>query len=227
MPSKGVFYGTVTILVALLLISSTFALLYYNRYQQEITQNQRYVGELNSALASYRALSGSFDSSLRDYNTTLSLLVAAVANLNTSTPAYRSASVAISSLWNSFRELAAVSGKEVLTYGAHMLVDYGNGTRHWYNETTIEPGWNAYVVTLVLLGGNVQATWYPQYGEHFLTGINGVSATASKSWFVWEYGKGGWTASQTGADGIQTHNGTTIAWTLCSYDVSFNPTCKP
>jgi len=227
MPSKGVFYGTVTVLVAFLLVTSTFAVLYYNQYQQEVLQNQRYVGELNAALASYRSLSGSYDTSLRDYNTTLSLLVAAVANLNTSTPAYRNASVAISSLWISYRALARVAGEHVLTYAARMLVDYGNGIRHWYNDTAIKPGWNAYVVTLVLLEGNVQATWYPQFGEHFVTGINGVPSTASKSWFIWEYAGGGWTASQTGADQIPMHNGTTIAWTLCGYDVSFNPTCKP
>ena len=225
--SKGTFYGTVGVLVALLLISSMAALTYYNQYQQQSTETERYVGELSTALASYRSLAGSYSSSLRDYNTTLSLLAAAVANLNTSTPAYMNAGTALSSLWKSYQSLASSFEPKVLAYGVHMLVDYGNGTRHWYNDSSSQPGWNAYVLTLVLFDGNVQATWYPQFGEHFVTGVNGVTGTESESWFVWEHGSQGWSASPTGADGIHIHNGTVFAWTLCGYDASFNPACTP
>lgn len=221
------FYGMVVTFVALLLISSTTALIYYGQYQQEAGQNQRYVVELDAALASYRSLSGSFDSSLGDYNRTLSLLATAVANLNTSTPAYRNASMALSSLWASYQSLASISGKKAIVYGVGMLVDFGNGTKRWYNDTSVQPGWNGFVVTLVLLNGKVEASWYPQYDEHFVTGVDGVSQTGSKSWFVWEYGEGKWSAPPTGADQISINNGTIIAWTLCGYDINFNPTCTP
>jgi hypothetical protein len=227
MVSKGAFYGIVVILVALLLISSALALIYFNEYQQEVTQNHSYVGELNTALASYRSLSGSYNSSLSEYSTTLSLLATAVANLNTSTPAYKNASIALASLWNSYQRLASFSGRRALVYGTSMLVDFGNGTRRWYNGTTIQPGWNGYVLSLVLLKGNIQAIWYPQYGEHLVTGIDGVPQTASSSWFVWQFSHASWTASQTGADQLRINNGTVIAWTLCGYDTNFNPTCSP
>ena len=227
MVSKGAFYGIVVTLVSLLLISSALALIYFNEYQQEVAQNHSYVGELDTALASYRSLSGSYNSSLSGYSTTLSLLTTAVANLNTSTPAYMNASIALASLWNSYQKLASISGRRALAYGTSMLVDFGNGTRRWYNGTTIQPGWNGYVVSLVLLNGNVQAVWYPQYGEHLVTGIDGVPQTSSSSWFVWQFSNGSWMASQTGADQIRINNGTVIAWTLCGYDTNFNPTCSP
>jgi hypothetical protein len=226
-PSRSVFLGVVAVLVALLIMSSSLAALYYGQYRQANTQNQNYAEELSGALASYRSLSGSFNSSLRDYNTTLSLLTIAVANLNTSTPAYQNATTALSSLWSDYQQLASVSGRRALIYSVHLLVDFGNGTRRWFNDTSVDPGWNGYVASLVLLKGNIQATWYPQYGEHFVTGIDGTSQTASKSWFFWEFGGASWAASQSGADEFQVNNGTSIAWTLCPYDANFNPTCTP
>jgi len=227
MPSKGVFYGVTAVLVALLVISATTAAVYYGQYQSSSSQDQRHVDELSAALASYYSLSGSFNVSLGDYNRTLSLLAASIASLNTSTPVYQQASSALSALWSTYQQLAASNGRRVLAYDVHMLVDFGNGTRRWFNDSTAQPGWNGYVVSLVLLNGTIGAAWYPQYGEHFVTAIDGVPSSASTSWFVWEYTGGGWTASQTGADQLQVYNGTTIAWTLCGYDGSFNPTCQP
>jgi hypothetical protein len=226
-PPKGLFYGVVVLLVALLVVSSTAALYYYGENEQTGSQRQQYVGELGNALASYRSLSAKYNASLSDYNTTLSLLADAVANLNTSTPAYRNASLELSSLWNSYQQLASFSGRKALVYGVHMLVDFGNGTRRWLNDTSIQPGWNGYVASLVLLRGNLQAAWYPQYGEHLITSVGGVLQTSSTSWFFWEFSGGRWTLSATGADQLQIYNGTSIAWTLCGYDASFRPTCVP
>jgi len=227
MPSKGIFYGAVSVLLALLLLVSTVAIYYYGQNQEAATQNQIHVDELDTALATYRALSGEYNSSLAGYNASLSLLTVAVGNLNTSTPAYRNASVALSTLWASYQRLAGYSGRKALTYGVQILVNFGNGTSRWYNDTRIQPGWNGYVTTLVLLDGEVQADWYPQYGEHLVTGLGGVSQTSATSWFFWEFGGSGWSLASTGADGLQMDNGTTVAWTLCGYDSNFNPTCTP
>lgn len=227
MVSKGLFYGVVVTLVALLLISSFLAFTYYVEYQQGASQNKKDIQELSTALASYRSLSSSFNSSLSDYNRTLSLLATAVANLNTSTPAYHDASLALSSLWASYQNLASGNGRKALVFGVHMLVNFENGTRKWYNDTAAQPGWNGYVVTLVLLKGNVQATWYPQYGEHLVTGLGGMPQSASKSWFLWSSNGGKWTQSQVGVDQLPIDNGTSFAWTFCAYDANFNPKCSP
>jgi len=225
--SKGVFYGTAILLVALLVISSTAAAVYYGVSQSEASQNQQYVGELNTALTSYSSLSGSFNSSLEGYNRTLSLLAAAVGSLNTSTPAYRNASLALSSLWNSYQELAAANGRKALVYDVDLLVDFGNGSLKWFNDSAAQPGWNGYLTTLVLLKGDVQAGWYPQYGEHFVTGLDGVSQTSSNYWGVWQFEGGKWSYLQTGADLLDVRNGTTMAWALCGLDASYYPTCTP
>ena len=225
--SRGTFYGVVVVLAALLLISSTTAAIYYSDYQQEAAAVQSDQTELSLALANYHSLGGLYDASLNDYNQTLGLLADAVSGLNTSTPAYSTAAAELASLWSSYQALAAGSGQKPLAYDVSMRVDYGNGTSRWYNETTTQPGWNGYVVTLVLLDGNLQATWYPQYGEHLVTGLNGVNQTATESWFVWVLSDGRWEVSPTGADQMRVDNGTVLAWTLCGYDASFIPSCTP
>lgn len=215
------------VLVALLLITSAFAAIYFSEYQQEVSLDQHHQTELTVALADYNSLLYLYNYSLRDYNQTLSLLAGAVSNLNTSTPAYLTAASDLASLWASYQTLSSGNGHRALVYNVRMLVSYGNGTEHWYNDSTAQPGWNAYVTTLVLLDGNLQATWYPQYGEHFVTGINDVNQTASQSWFIWSFGDGKWSPLATGSDQLQVVNGTVIAWTLCGYDSNFNPTCTP
>ncbi len=221
------FYGTVSVLVVLLIMTSSLTLYYYGQEQQSAAQNQKYVGELNTALASYESLSGSFNSSMSDYGRTLNLLSSAVAKLNTSTPAYMNASVALASLWSSYERLSSLSGKKAIVYEVNVLLDFGNDTTKWYNNTSIQPGWDGYVATLVLLKGNVQATWYPQFGEHFVTGLDGVPQTSTASWFFWDSTGGNWSLAPTGADGLQVNNGTSMAWTFCGYDINFNPTCRP
>lgn len=229
MVSRGAFYGVVVVLVALLLLASFTAIDYYGQYQNASSAAEARGVELGVALARYNSLAGQFNSSLSEDYTTISLLAQAVASLNTSTPAYRTASGDLADLWRSYQSLVDAGGGKLLAYDVHMLVDYGNGTLRWYNDSTAQPGWNAYLATLVLLDGSLNATWYPQFGsgEHFVTAINGVPGTGSLSWSIWTYGGNQWTYSQVGADLIQMQNGTTIAWALCGYNSSYQPTCVP
>ncbi len=109
----------------------------------------------------------------------------------------------------------------------NMLVDFGNGTKIWYNGTSFQPGWNLYQATLVLTGGRMDSTWYPQYGEHYIYGIFGVENTQSDFWFLWSYSSSGWNTTQVGADDIQVTNGTSYAWTFCGMNTQYQPTCTP
>jgi hypothetical protein len=225
--SRPTFYGVLAILAAGFLVSSSLAVFYYYQYQDQASVSQRYANELTTALSRASSLSTNLDASLADYRATLSLLADAIANLNTSAPVYVNASNALASLWTSYRTLADLSGGGAVAYSVDIKTDFGNGTRSWRNGTLVEPGWNGYVVTLAVFSGRVQAVWYPQYQEHFVTGIDGVASSSSNSWFVWEYQGGSWQLLTTGADSLHAYNGTMIAWTLCGYDVTFNPVCTP
>ncbi len=100
------------------------------------------------------------------------------------------------------------------------LVNYGNGTTKWYNETNIPSGWNFYQLTLYLVGCNVQAQSYgPPLNEHLVTGINGVIKQGTYSWTLWEFCQkhSAWVFSPVGVDLIHVENGQTLAWV---YEVS-------
>lgn len=227
MPSNRTQNGVIVLLVALLLVSSSLAALYYGRYQEQTSDTNSYVKELKEALVEYSQLSSSYRSSLEGFNRTISLLTDALSNLNTSTPAYLEGSQALGTLWNQYLALASKGGTGPARYSASMLIEFGNGTKRSFTGEMMQPGWNAYMATLVILNGSVQATWYPVWQEHYVTAIEGVSGVGTTAWFVWSLNGTHWELAPTGADAIQVHNGTTFAWTLCSYDQSFKPDCSP
>jgi hypothetical protein len=227
---KATFYGVVALLLALSLITSSLAMIYYFQDQQQTSETQRYVAELDSALERYASLSSSYASALDGYNSTIWLLSDALSNLNTSTLAYQQGSRALASLWLNYLNLTK-GEKGRISYSVDILIAFGNGTRRWHNGTAVQPGWNAYVATLVVAGGDVKATWYPSYGEHLVTGIEGVvnNPSEDEGWFLWTLNPtGGWKTASVGADQIPMFNGTTLAWTYCSFDPNtYAPLCSP
>jgi len=131
------------------------------------------------------------------------------------------------------RDAAAVRSAES-RYGtvmtANLLIDFGNGTRHWYNGTRIQPGWNLYTETLAVTNGKVNATCCA-YGSHFVTGIAGVQSTpgSTKSWTVWTFNStSSWQQADVGVDELGVSNDSVYAWTFCAYNpITYVPLCSP
>ena len=147
------FYMAITVMVALLVIVSAVAGLYYYQYSQAQSLNSSYVSELN--------------------------------RLN-------------------------------VRYLSDVLIDYGNGTRHWYNSTNIQPGTNFYVETQIITGGQINATYYPEYQSHLVTAINNVGNTNSLYWFLWTYNSTAlWQQASVGPDLLPVTNGSIFAWSYC------------
>ena len=111
-----------------------------------------------------------------------------------------------------------------------VLLDFGNGTLAWHNDTVVPTGANAYVATVIASRGIVNATYYPPpYAEHLVTGIDNVQNTQDRSWFVWTYDEtAAWQAAQVGADDLAASNGSIFAWTYCDYNsTTYTPSCTP
>jgi hypothetical protein len=112
----------------------------------------------------------------------------------------------------------------------NVLLDFGNGTLLWRNDTQVPTGANAYVATVIAAHGIVNATYYPPpYSEHLVTGIDNVQNSQQQSWFIWTYnGTVGWQAAQVGSDDLAVSNGSIFAWTYCNYDsATYLPSCTP
>jgi len=220
-------YGVIAVLLAGLIISSGFGAYYYYQYGQQSQIANHYVSDLSDAATQYNQLATQYNSALGLDNQTFALLAGTVGALNTSLPIYAQASSQLSGLWSSYLKLKPQSAH---VYSADILLNFGNGTRLWYNNSQIQPGWNLFTATVVLTHGSVQAPFYPNLGggEHFVSGIDGVSNSKTTFWFIWTYDKtSSWKFAQVGADQLPVYNGSIFAWTYCGADSSYNPTCKP
>jgi hypothetical protein len=116
------------------------------------------------------------------------------------------------------------------TQTTDILLDFGNGTLLWHNDTQVQTGANAYVATVIVAHGVVNATWYEApYNEHLVTGIDNVQNTAQQSWFIWTYNStASWRVAQVGADELPAITGSVFAWTYCNYNsTTYAPSCTP
>jgi len=222
-------YGVVLVLVALLIISAISGIYYYEFGQATQSKNQ-YVSELVTANSQYDKLASNYNSALSLDNKTLSLLAGTIAVVNTSLPIYKQTSGELSQLWSQYLSLKPAKSS---LYSADILIDFGNGTSHWYNNTQVQPGWSLFTTTVVLTNGNLQAPLYYITGsgwEHFVSEIEGVSNSNSnnKYWWMCTYNRpGGWTTASVGADLLPVYNGSIFAWTYCGMSSSYAPTCTP
>ena len=208
-----------------MIISATAGAYYYYEYQQANQAKSDYASELTTATSQYDSLASNYNSSLSLYNETFALLVGTIAVTNTSLPIYQQASAELSQLWSRYLTFTPASSS---LYTADILFDFGNGTRVWYNDTRVQPGWNMYTETVVLSHGDLQAQWYPVYQEHLLSAIDGVSDSQAMGWFLWTYNAtASWQLPLVGADDIPVYNGSVIAWTYCGETASFAPECTP
>ncbi|MDA4119231.1 MAG: hypothetical protein OK436_01460 [Thaumarchaeota archaeon] len=225
MTNRSSFYTLAAAATGLIIISVTIAGYYYVQNTNTASNNSQLIAELNSANSNYTKLASNFNSLISSYNESIYLLSRTIAVLNTSLPIYKQSSLELTALWQTYQSLSPVSTSLLRN---SMLFDFGNGTHRWFNNTAIDAGWNLYIETVVLNNGQVNAQWYPQYGEHLVNGIAGISNTATKDWFLWSYNKtAGWQPSQVGADGILVTPGSVYGWTFCTADSNFNPVCHP
>lgn len=95
------------------------------------------------------------------------------------------------------------------------LINYGNETSKWYNETGIPAAWNFYHLTVFLARCNLEAQYYgAPLNEHYVTGINGVRNDPPSFWILWVYCQkdGAWSVSKVGVDLIKLVDNSVLAW---------------
>jgi hypothetical protein len=116
------------------------------------------------------------------------------------------------------------------TQTTNILLDFGNGTLLWHNDTQVQTGSNVYIATVLATHGVVNATWYgAPYNEHQVTGLDNVQNGPQQSWFIWTYNStASWQVAQVGADDLLASNGSIFAWTFCNYNsTTYAPSCTP
>jgi hypothetical protein len=117
------------------------------------------------------------------------------------------------------------------TVSVNLLINYGNGTLTWYNNTSVPSNWNFYNVTTLVTNGNIGSVFFASFGSHFVYSINGAGCLASnifcdEAWGFWVLNGLCWEEAQVGVDQIPVSQGATVAWFLTPVSVfgEFPPT---
>ena len=107
----------------------------------------------------------------------------------------------------------AVKLKDV-SYNVNILIKYENGTKVWYNQTTIPIGWSLFNVTLKITNGNV--IYSTAYGSPYITAINGMKSSGSYAWiwYTWNSSSAKWTVGVTGSNDYVLRDKDVAAWYL-------------
>ena len=103
----------------------------------------------------------------------------------------------------------------------NLLINYGNGTLVWYNQTSVPSSWNFFNATELVTRGNLGAVFFASFGSHFVYSINGVGCPASnifcdKAWGFWTLDGICWDLPFVGIDLIPVSQAATVAWFLTS-----------
>lgn len=99
-----------------------------------------------------------------------------------------------------------------VSFSVNVAVDYGNGTRTWYNATAIPVGATVYNATRRV--ATVEPD--PQIGPSFIIAINGVKQDESQSmywiWWIWDQIEHNWMLGPVANNEYMLSDGQTVIW---------------
>lgn len=113
------------------------------------------------------------------------------------------------------------SSNNTATPNARILVDFGNGTRLWFNETGVPLSWNYYNLTYQVTRGDMVAVWngFP-LNSHYVFSILGFGCQQGQFscgggyWSLWTWNQGSscWAYSPLGIDRMKISDTPMIGW---------------
>ena len=112
-----------------------------------------------------------------------------------------------------FQEYVNLSREyEAVTMRVNIAIDYGNGTKVWYNNTLVPLG--ATLLNATETVADVQSTPYPQYQAVFIDAINGIPTTETHYWWwkYWDAEANEWKDGEKGADIYNLKPQETVMW---------------
>ena len=115
------------------------------------------------------------------------------------------------------------------TLEVDLLVNFGNGTRRWYNGTTVPSGSSLFNATQRIFGDDMEYA-FGSYGV-YLSELGGRGASPDNPsqfwvWFRWDEQKKDWSMGETSADQHRLLPGESLAWALVDFS-SPGPSPRP
>jgi len=101
-----------------------------------------------------------------------------------------------------------------VSISVNIAIDYGNGTRTWFNETTLPLGATVFNATAKVANPEPD----PQYGESFIIAINGVGQNKNENmywiWWFWDETQNKWTPGPVANNEYTLSSDQTVIWYL-------------
>jgi len=93
-----------------------------------------------------------------------------------------------------------------------ICIDYGNGTRVWFNNTRIPKDFN--LLNATMLVAEVNYTYWPAYKASFVDAINGIKNESPYfwMWYYWDVDGKKWKLGPVGADRYRLKPGEVVMW---------------
>ena len=110
-----------------------------------------------------------------------------------------------------------------------MLVEI-DGTQHqWFRDVLVPKGYDAFQLTRMVLGEEIDADWYPAYQSHFVKSILGKSNDGDHAWILYLWGDfdQAWNPLPVGADWFSLKEGHILAWSYGDTSIGNKPENKP
>ncbi len=97
-----------------------------------------------------------------------------------------------------------------LTMPVNILIDYGNGTKIWYNETLVPRESTLLGATEIV----AKVDYYTTKDGSFVTHINGVGGESNRYWiwYIWNSTENSWSWGPVACDRYILKEGDTVAW---------------
>lgn len=104
---------------------------------------------------------------------------------------------------------------ESLTMRVSILIDYGNESKEWHNNTRVPLGANLLNVSLIVAEVNYTIS---QWGA-FVNTINGVGGDFGYYWlwYYWDTTSAQWKMGAVGSDVYILHHGYIVSWVYTSF----------
>ncbi|MBH59373.1 MAG: hypothetical protein CMO19_03010 [Thaumarchaeota archaeon] len=141
-------------------------------------------------------------------NKTLLLLLSAFAVLSFSGALY---------MYNEYRVLdqnyqAIQENIDNVSINIDFIVDFGNGTIIYFNQTRVPVGFTMYDSTEFIIGEeNVDSTYYSDFNAYFVNSLLGTGNNPEYAWSAWHYQQD-WELLEIGSNLFIPKDGQTIAW---------------
>ena len=92
------------------------------------------------------------------------------------------------------------------------IVDFGNGTIIYFNQTRVPVGFSMYNSTEFIIGEeNVDSIYYSDFNSYFVNSLLGTGNNPDYAWSTWQYQQD-WELLEIGSNLFIPKDGQTIAW---------------